>query len=65
MDSFLKKYGKTIVAVIAGIVLALQAGITDGEIAAQEWLTVAVAGLTAAGVFYAPAITKTKAKNGS
>jgi hypothetical protein len=52
-----QKYGKTILAVLAAAIVATQAVITDG-ITPQEWLTIIVAAGGAAGVFYAPAITK-------
>jgi hypothetical protein len=54
---FFKTYGKTILAVIAAAVVAAQAVATDG-ITAQEWLTIIVAAAGAAGVYFAPAITK-------
>jgi hypothetical protein len=51
----MQKYGKAIVAVIvAGIVVAYQALSGDGRIEAPEWVSVAIAGATAVGVYVIP-----------
>jgi hypothetical protein len=51
----MQKYGKAIIAVIvAGIVVAYQALSGDGRIEATEWVSVAIAGATAVGVYVIP-----------
>lgn len=49
------KYGKAVVAVIvAAIVVAYQALSGDGRIEAPEWVSIAIAGATAVGVYVIP-----------
>lgn len=51
----MQKYGKAIVAVIvAAIVVAYQALSGDGRIEAPEWVSIAIAGATAVGVYVIP-----------
>ena len=51
------KYGKAIVAIItAGIVAAYQALSGDQHISATEWVSVAIAAVTAVGVWWVPLI---------
>lgn len=54
----MKTYAKAIVAVLIAGVTAAQAALTDG-ITGQEWLTVALAVLTAVGVYLVPNAPKT------
>lgn len=49
----IKKYTKSIVMVVVTVLVALSAAMTDG-ISSAEWVNVAIAGVTAAGVFAAP-----------
>lgn len=51
-------YGKTILAALAALVIALQVALDDNKISQQEWVTILIAVLSAVGVYYAPAITK-------
>jgi hypothetical protein len=51
----MQKYGKAIVAVlVAAVVYAYQALSGDGHISATEWVSVAIAGVTALGVYVVP-----------
>ncbi len=51
----MQKYGKAVVAIlVAGIVAAYQALSGDGRIEAPEWVSIAIAGATAVGVFLIP-----------
>lgn len=54
MDA-IKPYWKAVVAVIVTILSAVGAALTGDEvISANEWVNIAIAGVTAAGVFAAP-----------
>jgi hypothetical protein len=48
------KYAKGIVAVIGAGVLALQVALDDGVILSSEWPTIAIAVITAVGVYLVP-----------
>lgn len=48
------KYTKSIVAVLAAILVALVAATTDNTVTTTEWINVAIAATTAAAVFTAP-----------
>jgi hypothetical protein len=51
----MQKYGKALVAVlVAAVVYAHQALGGDGHIDAQEWVSVAIAAVTALGVYVVP-----------
>jgi hypothetical protein len=51
----MQKYGKAVVAVlVAGVVYAYQALSGDNHISAQEWVSVAIAAVTALGVWVVP-----------
>jgi hypothetical protein len=51
----MREYGKAIVAVVvAAIVVAYQALSGDGRIEATEWVSVAIAAVTALGVYVVP-----------
>lgn len=51
----MQKYGKAIVAVlVAAIVYAYQALSGDNHISSVEWVSVAIAGITALGVYVVP-----------
>ena len=51
----MREFGKAIVAVIvAAIVAAYQALSGDGRIEAEEWVSIAIAGVTAVGVYITP-----------
>ena len=45
------EYWKAIVAVIGAVAVAVQAAVTDGTITSAEWLTIAIAAVTAVGVY--------------
>jgi hypothetical protein len=47
-------YAKTIVAVVLGALYALQAALSDNHVTNTEWVAIAVAALTAIGVFVTP-----------
>ncbi len=48
------RYAKSILAVIGAGVLALQAALEDDVVLANEWTTIAIALITAIGVFLIP-----------
>lgn len=48
------KYAKMIAAVVAAVLTALVAVLTDNVVTDLEWINVAIAGTTAAAVFAAP-----------
>lgn len=51
----MQKYGKAIIAVlVAAVVYAYQALSGDNHISATEWVSVAIAGVTALGVWVVP-----------
>lgn len=58
MRSFFTRYGKTVLAFVATAAVAAQSAVTDGVVTKAEWVTIAVAGLGAVGVYFAPAVTK-------
>ena len=45
------EYWKAIVAVIGAVAVAVQAAVTDGTITSAEWVTIAIAAVTAVGVY--------------
>ena len=45
------EYWKAIVAVVGAVAVAVQAAVTDGTITSAEWLTIAIAAVTAVGVY--------------
>lgn len=47
-------YAKTVVATVIAVAYAVQAAITDGSITSSEWVGIALAGLTALGVWAVP-----------
>lgn len=52
-------YAKTIVAVVVAALVALQTGLSDGTVTPSEWITIALAGLGALGVWAVPNKTLT------
>lgn len=52
--SGLKKYTKSIVAVVIAGLYAVQAALTDDTITSAEWHTIALAVVTAIGVYLFP-----------
>lgn len=48
------RYAKFIVGIIGAAVIAIQTALTDGVITSAEWGTIALAVLTALGVWGAP-----------
>lgn len=48
------KYAKTVVAALVAVLTALYAAVTDNTVTAQEWVTIALAALTAVGVYLVP-----------
>lgn len=48
------KYAKFLVAFAAAALVAAQTAITDDTITASEWVTIALAGLGAVGVWLVP-----------
>lgn len=48
------RYNKAIAAVVGAVLSAIIASLTDNRIGADEWINVAIAGVTAATVFTAP-----------
>lgn len=47
-------YAKTVVAVLGAIAVSVGAAITDGVVTPAEWVAVALAVLTALGVYAVP-----------
>jgi hypothetical protein len=47
----LPEYWKAIVAVVGAVAVAVQAALTDSTITSAEWLTIAIAAITAVGVY--------------
>jgi len=47
-------YAKFFVAVLGAIAAAISSAITDEMITSSEWVTIIIAGLTAAGVYLYP-----------
>ena len=45
------EYWKAIVAVIGAVAVVVQAALTDGTITSAEWVTIAIAAVTAVGVY--------------
>ncbi len=45
------EYWKAIVAVIGAVAVVVQAALTDGTITSAEWVTIAIAAITAVGVY--------------
>lgn len=54
MIAFLSRYAKTIAAVVAAGLIALQTSLTDGHVTGQEWITITLAALGALGVLAVP-----------
>ncbi|HEX2316150.1 MAG TPA: hypothetical protein VHJ17_20580 [Thermomonospora sp.] len=48
------KYAKSLVAVVVAVGYAVQAAITDESVTASEWIGIALAVLTALGVYAVP-----------
>ena len=49
--SKIAEYWKAIVAVVGAVAVAVQAALTDGTVTNAEWLTIAIAAITAVGVY--------------
>jgi len=49
--SKLAAYWKAIVAVIGAVAVVVQSALTDGTITSAEWVTIAIAAVTAVGVY--------------
>lgn len=47
-------YAKFFVAVLGAIAAAITSAVTDGTVTSSEWITIVLAGLTAAGVYLYP-----------
>jgi len=45
------EYWKAIVAVVGAVAVVVQAALTDGTITSAEWVTIAIAAVTAVGVY--------------
>lgn len=50
----ISKYWKAVIAGSGPVLLAAQAAVTDGAVDGQEWLTIGLAVLVAAGVWRVP-----------
>lgn len=50
----LAPWAKFLVAALAAALVALQSALTDGGVTAQEWVTIAIAAIGAAGVYQVP-----------
>lgn len=50
-------YAKFFVAVVGALATAVSAAVTDETITSSEWITIVLAGLTAAGVYLYPNAT--------
>lgn len=48
------RYAKAVVAAAGPVLYAAQAAVTDGRVDGQEWLTIGLAVLVAAGVWKVP-----------
>jgi len=49
--SKLAEYWKAIVAVVGAVAVVVQSALTDGTITSAEWVTIAIAAVTAIGVY--------------
>jgi hypothetical protein len=49
-----RRYAKTIVAIVAAVAVVVNAAISDGNISGSEWLQIAFAALGAVGVYAIP-----------
>jgi len=49
--SKLAEYWKAIVAVVGAVAVVVQTALTDGTITSAEWVTIAIAVVTAVGVY--------------
>jgi hypothetical protein len=49
--SKLAEYWKAIVAVVGAVAVVVQSALTDGTITSAEWVTIAIAAVTAVGVY--------------
>lgn len=47
----LAEYWKFIVAAVGAVAVVVQTALTDGEISNAEWVTIAIAAVTAIGVY--------------
>jgi hypothetical protein len=45
------EYWKAIVAVVGAVAVAVQVALTDGTVTSAEWVTIAIAAVTAVGVY--------------
>jgi len=45
------EYWKAIVAVVGAVAVVVQSALTDGTITSAEWVTIAIAAITAVGVY--------------
>ncbi len=52
------KYGKTIAALVIAALTAVQAALSDGHVTTQEGVQIAIAVVTAAGVYLVPAVPR-------
>lgn len=50
----MNRYFKVLAAIAATILSGIVGGLTDGKITPNEWINVAIAGVGAAGVYWAP-----------
>lgn len=57
------KYAKFVVALVAAGLVALQVALTDGHVTGQEWITIALAVLGAAGVGLVPNAPSTRQRD--
>src|SRR5690606_3431081 len=54
----INKYGKAIAAVVGATLVVVHAALSDQRITAEEWVQVAIAGVTAVGVYLVPLAPK-------